>query len=139
VAFHGAAAREAGVLWSLSVGAEVVVFQFLGRHMLDRIWPAAGDADGRGCRRDPLGGLPRRGDGFRPWLSRCRIIPTRLAATAQAFYATVAMGGDIGGGDIGRRAAAVTGIWERRHPDDGGNALRRFAGRAEPLRAREPG
>jgi hypothetical protein len=39
----------------------------------------------------------------------------------------------------GLPAAGRPLLRERRHPDDGGNALRRFAGRAEPLRAREPG
>lgn len=107
----GLSAAQASVLWSLSVAAEVVVFLFLGRRMLDRLGP------GRAMVLSALAGTvrwsaaaltarftvmaivePLHGLTFALLHLACmdmigRAVPANLAATAQAFYATVAMGG----------------------------------------------
>ncbi len=106
----GLSAGQASVLWSMSVAAEVVVFLLVGRRMLERLGPrrAMIVAAGAGVVRwgtaaqtasfpimalvEPLHGLT-----FALLHLACvnmigRVVPTRLAATAQAFYATIAMG-----------------------------------------------
>ena len=106
----GMSAGQASVLWSLSVAAEVVVFLFLGRRILDRLGPARALilAAAAGIIRwgtaaqtarfpimavvEPLHGLT-----FALLHLACmdmigHVVPTRLAATAQAFYGTIAMG-----------------------------------------------
>ena len=106
----GLSASQSGLLWAVSVGAEVGVFLYLGRRLLARLGPAnalalAGLA---GVVRwgataetaafpvmaviEPLHGLT-----FALLHLACmeiigRAVPVRLAATAQAFYATIAMG-----------------------------------------------
>jgi PPP family 3-phenylpropionic acid transporter len=106
----GLSAGEVSVLWSLSVGAEVVVFLFLGRRLLDRLGP------GRAMMLSAVAGVIRWGAAaMTAWFPvmalveplhgltfallhlACmdmigRVVPANLAATAQAFYATVAMG-----------------------------------------------
>jgi PPP family 3-phenylpropionic acid transporter len=106
----GLSPAEASVLWSLSVSAEVVVFLFLGRHLLNRLGPR------RAMLLAAIAGVIRWGTAAQTaWFPvmamveplhgltfallhlSCvtmigRIVPTNLAATAQAFYATVAMG-----------------------------------------------
>ena len=101
---------QASVLWAVSVAAEVVVFLFLGRRMLERLGP------GRAMTLAALAGVVRWGSAAQTaWFPvmalveplhgltfallhlACmdmigRVVPARLAATAQAFYATIAMG-----------------------------------------------
>jgi PPP family 3-phenylpropionic acid transporter len=106
----GLSAREASVLWALSVLGEVVVFLLLGRRILERLGP------GRAMMLAALAGIirwgtvaqtawfpvmaivePLHGLTFALLHLACmdmigRVVAVRLAATAQAFYATVAMG-----------------------------------------------
>ncbi len=106
----GMSASQASLLWALSVAAEVIVFFFLGRKLLDRLGPAnclalsaiAGivrwgtaastAAFGIMAIVEPLHGLT-----FALMHLACmdvirRTVPASLAATAQAFYGTVAVG-----------------------------------------------
>jgi PPP family 3-phenylpropionic acid transporter len=99
-----------GLLWSESVAAEVIVFLFAGRWLLDRLSPAGASilAAGGGIVRwavlaettsiaasavaEPLHGLT-----FALQHLACMrligvVVPPGLAATAQAFYGTVAVG-----------------------------------------------
>ena len=99
-----------GVLWSEFVAGEVVVFLFLGRWLLDRLNPAGASmlAAVAGVVRwavlakstsvvasalvEPLHGLT-----FALQHLACMrligvVVPPQLAATAQAFYGTVAVG-----------------------------------------------
>jgi PPP family 3-phenylpropionic acid transporter len=101
---------QASLLWSSSVAAEVVVFLFLGRWLLNRLGPARALilAAMAGVVRwitaaqtawfpfmalvEPLHGLT-----FALLHLACmdlitRVVPIKLAATAQTFYATIAMG-----------------------------------------------
>ena len=106
----GLTASQASVLWSLSVVAEVVVFLFLGRWLLDRLGP------GRAMILSAAAGIVRWGAAAQTaWFPAMalveplhgltfallhlacmdmirRVVPAELAATAQAFYATIAMG-----------------------------------------------
>ncbi len=106
----GMSAGQASVLWAVSVAAEVVVFLFLGRRILKRLGP------GRAMTLAALAGIVRWGTAAQTaWFPvmalveplhgltfallhlACmdmigRVVPARLAATAQAFYATIAMG-----------------------------------------------
>ncbi len=106
----GLGAGQVSVLWSMSVAAEVAVFLFLGRRMVERLGP------GRAMTLAAAAGIVRWGVAARTaWFPAMalveplhgltfgllhlacmdmigRIVPARLAATAQAFYATVAMG-----------------------------------------------
>ena len=106
----GLSAGESSVLWSASVAAEVMVFLFLGPPILRRLRPgtamvlcaAAGIVRwGTAAQTasfpilaivEPLHGLT-----FALLHLACmdmigRVVPTNLAATAQTFYATIAMG-----------------------------------------------
>ena len=106
----GLSATQVSVLWSLSVAAEVVMFLFLGRRILDRLGPAhalllsacAGMVRWSAAALtasfpimavvEPLHGLT-----FALLHLACMdvigsTVPKQLAATAQAFYATVAVG-----------------------------------------------
>jgi PPP family 3-phenylpropionic acid transporter len=101
---------QAGLLWSLSVAAEVVVFLFLGRPLLNRLGPARAMilAAVAGIIRwataaqtawfpylavvEPLHGLT-----FGLLHLACmeaigQVVPIKLAATGQTFYATIAIG-----------------------------------------------
>jgi PPP family 3-phenylpropionic acid transporter len=101
---------QAGLLWSSSVAAEVIVFLFLGRWLLSRLGPGRAmilAAVAGGVRWataaqtawfpfmalvEPLHGLT-----FALLHLACmemisRVVPIKLAATAQTFYATIAMG-----------------------------------------------
>ncbi len=106
----GLTGAEASVLWSLSVAAEVVVFLFLGRRLLERLGP------GRAMALSALAGIvrwsaaaatawfpvmalvePLHGLTFALLHLACmdmigRAVPASLAATAQAVYGTIAMG-----------------------------------------------
>jgi MFS transporter, PPP family, 3-phenylpropionic acid transporter len=106
----GMSAGQASELWSISVAAEVVVFLFLRRRMLDRLGP------GRALILAAVAGIIRWGTAAQtaqfPIMAvveplhgltfgllhlACmdmigHVVPARLAATAQAFYATIAMG-----------------------------------------------
>ena len=106
----GLSPNQVSILWSLSVAAEIVVFLLLGRRILDRIGP------GRAMMLAALAGIVRWGAAAQTaWFPvmalveplhgltfallhlACmdmigRVVPANLAATAQAFYATVAMG-----------------------------------------------
>ncbi len=106
----GMTAAEASVLWTTAVAAEVVVFFFLGRPMLDRLGP------GRATMLCALAGVvrwsiaaqtawfpvmamiePLHGLTFALLHLACmdllgQVVPARLAATAQAVYGTVAIG-----------------------------------------------
>jgi PPP family 3-phenylpropionic acid transporter len=99
-----------GVLWSEAVAAEVVVFFLAGRHLLDRLGCAGA------CLLSAAGGTlrwavlaettsvaasalaePLHGLTFALQHLACMrliglLVPPRLAATAQAFYGTVAVG-----------------------------------------------
>jgi PPP family 3-phenylpropionic acid transporter len=101
---------QASLLWSSSVAAEVVVFLYLGRWLLNRLGPA------RGLILAALAGVvrwitaaqtawlpfmalvePLHGLTFALLHLACmdlisRVVPIELAATAQTFYATIAMG-----------------------------------------------
>ena len=106
----GLSAGQASLLWAMSVAAEVVVFLFLGQRLLQRLGPgramilaaAAGIVRWSTAAQtawfpamavtEPLHGLT-----FALLHLACmnmisRIVPVQLAATAQAFYATIAMG-----------------------------------------------
>ena len=106
----GLSAQQSSFLWSTSVVAEVVIFLFLGRPLLRRLGPGGRTmlAAGAGALRwgtaaqtasfpmmaitEPLHGLT-----FGLLHLACmdmisRVVPIRLAATAQTFYATIAMG-----------------------------------------------
>jgi MFS transporter, PPP family, 3-phenylpropionic acid transporter len=106
----GLSAEQSSVLWSVSVVAEVVVFSFLGRPLLRRLGTSGSTllAAADGIVRwgtaaqtawfpimaivEPLHGLT-----FALLHLACmnmisRTVPVGLAATAQTFYATVAMG-----------------------------------------------
>jgi PPP family 3-phenylpropionic acid transporter len=106
----GLSASQASVLWSLSVAAEVAVFLFLGRRILDRMGP------GSAMMLSATAGIIRWGTAAQTaWFPAMalveplhgltfallhlacmdmirRVVPANLAATAQTFYATVAMG-----------------------------------------------
>jgi MFS transporter, PPP family, 3-phenylpropionic acid transporter len=106
----GLSSGQASVLWSMSVAAEVAVFLFLGRRMLDRLGPGnaimlaalAGivrwGAAAQTARFPIMAAVePLHGLTFALLHLACmdmigRVVPANLAATAQAFYATVAMG-----------------------------------------------
>jgi PPP family 3-phenylpropionic acid transporter len=101
---------QASLLWSSSVAAEVIIFVVMGRWLLDRLGPARAMvlAAAAGAIRwataaqtawfpvmavvEPLHGLT-----FALLHLACmdmisRVVPVKLAATAQTFYATIAMG-----------------------------------------------
>ncbi len=106
----GMSAFEVSVVWSFSVGSEVMMFVLLGRRILDRIGPR------RSLMISGLAGVLRwsvsactasfpiiacsetlHGLSFALMHLACMrilasIVPARLAATAQAFYNTVAAG-----------------------------------------------
>lgn len=106
----GLSTSQSSLLWSSSVAAEVVVFLFLGRRTLERFGP------GHAMIFSALAGIlrwvvtartawfpamvlvePLHGLTFALLHLACmdvinRVIPAKLAATAQAFYATVALG-----------------------------------------------
>jgi PPP family 3-phenylpropionic acid transporter len=106
----GISPGEASVLWALSVAGEVVVFLLVGRRLLAHLGP------GRAMMLAALAGIvrwgtvaqtawfpvmaivePLHGLTFALLHLACmdmigRVVAARLAATAQAFYATVAMG-----------------------------------------------
>jgi len=106
----GMSAGQASILWSISVAAEVLVFTFLGKRILDRL------GAGRAMILSACAGVVRWGFAARTaWFPimafveplhgltfallhlACmevigRVVPKRLAATAQTFYATLAMG-----------------------------------------------
>jgi PPP family 3-phenylpropionic acid transporter len=101
---------QASLLWSSSVAAEVIVFLFLGRWLLNRLGP------GRAMILAAVAGVvrwvtaaqtawfpfmavvePLHGLTFALLHLACmdmisRVVPIKLAATAQTFYATIAMG-----------------------------------------------
>jgi PPP family 3-phenylpropionic acid transporter len=99
-----------GVLWSESVAAEVVVFLFIGGWLLDRLGPAGASiltAVGGIVRWvvlaettsltasalvEPLHGLTFALQHLACMRLIAAVVPPRLAATAQAFYGTVAVG-----------------------------------------------
>ena len=115
----GMSPTRASILWSTSVAAEVLVFTFLGKRLLERLGPAnalilsacAGIVRWGVAARtawfpimaivEPLHGLT-----FALLHLACmdiiaRTVPKSLASTAQSFYATVAMGA---------AAAAITAV-----------------------------
>jgi PPP family 3-phenylpropionic acid transporter len=99
-----------GLLWSESVAAEVVVFLLIGRWLLDRLGPAGASilAAAGGIVRwvvlaettsaaasalvEPLHGLTFALQHLACMRLIAVVVPARLAATAQAFYGTVAVG-----------------------------------------------
>jgi MFS transporter, PPP family, 3-phenylpropionic acid transporter len=94
-----------GVLWSESVVAEVVVFLFLGRWLLDRLGPAGASLMAAGwavlaettstlasALVEPLHGLTFALQHLACMRLIGAVVPPRLAATAQALYGTVAVG-----------------------------------------------
>jgi PPP family 3-phenylpropionic acid transporter len=98
------------VLWSESVAAEVVVFLLIGRRLLGRLGPAGASilAAAGGIVRwavlaettsaaasamvEPLHGLTFALQHLACMQLIAAVVPPRLAATAQAFYGTVAVG-----------------------------------------------
>jgi len=106
----GIDAGTIAVLWSESVVAEVVVFLFIGRRLVDRLTPAGASvlAAGAGVVRwavlaqtgsvaaaalvEPLHGLTFALQHLACMRLILEIVPPHLAATAQAFYNTVAVG-----------------------------------------------
>ena len=113
----GMSAPEVSVVWSLSVGSEVLVFVLLGRRIIDRIGPAralmvSGTAGAvrwsvSACTAffpviavsETLHGLSFALMHLACMRVIAAVVPARLAATGQAFYNTVA---------VGAVAAAVT-------------------------------
>jgi PPP family 3-phenylpropionic acid transporter len=99
-----------GALWSESVAGEVVVFLLFGRSLLDRLGPAGASilAAAGGVLRwavlaqttsvaasalvEPLHGLTFALQHLACTRLLAAIVPPHLAATAQAFYGTVAVG-----------------------------------------------
>jgi PPP family 3-phenylpropionic acid transporter len=106
----GMSGQQASLLWALSVAAEVVVFLYVGRRLLQRFGPAwcltlsaiAGVVRWGAAAQTawfPVMALvePLHGLTFALLHLACmdmikRIVPVEMAATAQAFYATVAFG-----------------------------------------------
>jgi PPP family 3-phenylpropionic acid transporter len=106
----GMSASRASILWAISVSAEVVVFVFFGAGLLKRLGPARamGLSAAAGVLRWGTAALtasfpilvfvePLHGLTFALLHLACmdviaRSVPIGLASTAQAFYATVAMG-----------------------------------------------
>jgi MFS transporter, PPP family, 3-phenylpropionic acid transporter len=106
----GIADGTIGVLWSESVAAEVVVFLLIGRWLLDRLGPGGASvlAAAAGIVRwvvlaettsvaasalvEPLHGLTFALQHLACMRLIVAIVPSRLAATAQAIYGTVAVG-----------------------------------------------
>ena len=102
--------RTIGLLWSESVAAEVVVFLFIGRWLLDTLSPAGASilAATGGVLRwailatttsvaasawvEPLHGLTFALQHLACMRLIAEVVPPRLAATAQAIYGTVAVG-----------------------------------------------
>jgi MFS transporter, PPP family, 3-phenylpropionic acid transporter len=106
----GLSTREASLLWASSVAAEVVVFSVLGPRLLKRFGP------GRSMMLAAVAGVVRWGTAAQTaWFPAMaiveplhgltfallhlacmemigRVVPVGLAATAQSFYATIAMG-----------------------------------------------
>ena len=106
----GLSTGEVSILWSISVAAEVLVFIGIGPWLLDRLGP------GKAAVLSAIAGVVRWGVAARTaWFPAMamveplhgltfallhlacmdmigRVVPARLAATAQAFYATIAMG-----------------------------------------------
>ncbi len=106
----GLSAQQSSILWSLSVAAEVLVFFYLGRKVLGWLGPARALALsavagmvrwGAAALTASFGVMavvePLHGLTFALMHLACmdvirRVVPTNLAATAQAFYGTVAVG-----------------------------------------------
>ena len=106
----GLSAGQASMLWALSVAGEVVVFFYAGRRLLARLGPSGAMvlAAVAGVVRwgaaastaafpvmavvEPLHGLTFALLHLACMQVMAHVVPQRLAATAQAFYATVAMG-----------------------------------------------
>ena len=106
----GLSPSQCSLLWSMSVAAEVLVFLLLGRRMVERLAPA------RAMTLSAVAGMVRWGTAAQTaWFPvmavveplhgltfallhlTCmdmigRVVPVHLAATAQAFYWTVALG-----------------------------------------------
>jgi PPP family 3-phenylpropionic acid transporter len=98
------------LLWSESVVAEVVVFLFIGRTLIDRLTPAGASvlcavagivrwavlaetgSVAAAALVEPLHGLTFALQHLACMRLISRIVPSHLAATAQAFYNTVAVG-----------------------------------------------
>jgi MFS transporter, PPP family, 3-phenylpropionic acid transporter len=99
-----------GVLWSESVAGEVVVFLLIGRWLVDRLGPAGASilaaiggmvrwvvlaettSAAASALVEPLHGLTFALQHLACMRLIAAIVPARLAATAQAFYGTVAVG-----------------------------------------------
>jgi PPP family 3-phenylpropionic acid transporter len=106
----GLAPEAIGLLWSISVGAEVVVFFLLGRPMLAWLGPAGltALAAGAGALRwtvmgatawlpamflvQPLHGLTFAAQHLAAMAVLSRVAPNQLAATAQTIYASLGTG-----------------------------------------------
>jgi PPP family 3-phenylpropionic acid transporter len=106
----GMSPAKAGILWSISVGAELLVFLLLGRPLLDRLGPAralmlaaiAGVIRWSAAARTALFPIlifvePLHGLSYALMHLACMevigtVVAAPLAATAQAFYTTVATG-----------------------------------------------
>jgi PPP family 3-phenylpropionic acid transporter len=122
-----------GALWSESVAGEVVVFLLVGSFLLNRLGPAGASilAAAGGIVRwtvlaettsvaafalvEPLHGLTFALQHLACMRLIVAIVPSRLAATAQAFYGTVAVGVasallTLGSGPLYSHAGA-TGFW----------------------------
>nr|WP_294518973.1 MFS transporter [uncultured Rhodopila sp.] len=106
----GVGSGTIGLLWSESVVAEVVVFLFIGRRLIDRLTPAGASVLAAtagfvrwavlaqtgsvfaGALVEPLHGLTFALQHLACMRLIREIVPPYLAATAQAFYNTVAVG-----------------------------------------------
>jgi MFS transporter, PPP family, 3-phenylpropionic acid transporter len=106
----GLSPSQSSVLWSISVAAEVGMFLYVGQRLLERVGP------GRAMMLSAIAGIIRWGTAAQTaWFPAMalveplhgltfallhlacmdmieRVVPAELAATAQTFYATVAMG-----------------------------------------------
>jgi PPP family 3-phenylpropionic acid transporter len=122
-----------GILWSESVAAEVVVFVLIGQWLLDRLGPngasilaaiggvvrwvvlAESTSAAAAALVEPLHGLTFALQHLACMRLIATIVPSRLAATAQAFYGTVAVGVatallTLGSGPL-YAAAGAGGFW----------------------------
>lgn len=107
---NGAGSATTGLLWSLSVAGEVAMFVFAGRHLVDRLTPAGASVLAAmmsvlrwgllglsasvwvGAVAEPLHGFTYALQHLACMRVIGAVVPGRMAATAQAFYNTVAIG-----------------------------------------------
>jgi PPP family 3-phenylpropionic acid transporter len=88
----GIDAATAGLLWSLSVVGEVIVFLFVGRSLLDRLGPAGAASLPVIAAIEPLHGLTFALLHLTCLRLLAESIPRHLTATALTIYGTAGIG-----------------------------------------------